>query len=88
MFNLVAEGFGTPEVVGASLHIRDRGYRLCIWNRDNRLKEVRFNIADKLRMLLSIHCTQEIHYKFFARCLQDGSTTSRATPYQFVKVKL
>jgi len=87
MFNLVAEGFGTPEVVGASLQIRDRGYRLCLWNRDNRIKDVRFAIADKLRMLLSLHPRMEIHYKYFAKCLQDGSTTARATPYQFIKVK-
>jgi len=86
MFGLASEGFGTPEVVGASLHIRETGYRVCIWNRDNRVQDARFIIADKLRMLLSIHPRKEIKYKFFARALEDGSTTARATPYQFVKV--
>jgi len=86
MFGLASEGFGTSEVVGASLHIRETGYRVCIWNRDNRVQDARFVVADKLRMLLSIHPRKEIKYKFFARALEDGSTTARATPYQFVKV--
>jgi len=86
MFGLASEAFGTPEVVGASCHIRTRGYRICIWNRDNRVGDVRFQIADKLRMLLSLHPRKEIKYKYFSCCLKDGSTTSQATPYQFVKV--
>jgi len=86
MFGLASEAFGTPEVVGASLHIRTRGYRVCIWNRDNRVGDVRFTVADKLRMLLAIHPRKEVKYKYFSNCLKDGSTTSMATPYQFVKV--
>jgi hypothetical protein len=86
MFGLVSEGFGTTEVVGASMHIREKGYKVCIWNRDNRMEDARFQIADKLRMLLSIHPRQEVKYKFFSRALQDGSTTAKAVPYQFVKV--
>jgi len=88
MFGLVSEGLGTPEVVGASLHIREMGYKVCIWNRDNRVEDARFQIADKLRMLLSIHPKQEVKYKFFSRALQDGSTTCQAIPYQFVKVTM
>merc|ERR1711964_8448 len=86
MFGLASEAFGTPELVGASIHIRTRGYRVCIWNRDNRVGDVRFQIADKLRMLLSIHPRKEIKYKYFSVCMRDGSTTTQATPYQFVKV--
>lgn len=86
MFGLAGEAFCTPEVIGASLHIRTRGYRICIWNRDNRVGDVRFQIADKLRMLLSIHPRKEIKYKYFSCSLRDGSTTAQATPYQFVKV--
>lgn len=86
LFGLASEAFGTPEVVGASIHIRTRGYRVCIWNRDNRVGDVRFAIADKLRMLLSIHPRKEIKYKYFSMSLADGSTTSQATPYQFIKV--
>jgi len=88
MFMMVSEGFGTQQVVGASLHIRGQNYRITVWNRDNRDgNPVRFEIADQLRVKLNLGNRAQLAYKNFQQAIQDGSTTRRGTNYEFVKVR-
>jgi len=82
-FAAVAELFEEPDVAGICLSSRGRDDNLSVWNRDNSLSEIRFNIGEKLKEILNLDESTLVEYKFFKSAIRDGSGFRNAKPYVY-----
>ena len=88
LFGTVGEHFEESDVVGCVLAIRPKEDILSIWNKDNEANpNVRFQIGEKLKALLTLDDNSTIEYKDNQSSLRDKSSFRNARPYMFAVSK-
>mmetsp|Transcript_16213 Transcript_16213/g.32347 ORF Transcript_16213/g.32347 Transcript_16213/m.32347 type:complete len:235 (-) Transcript_16213:18-722(-) len=84
LFAAIGEAFGEPDVVGVTMAIRTKEDLLSVWNADNSTSERRrFEIGEKLKLILNLDPNTLVQYKDHARSISDSSTFRNAKPYVF-----
>ena len=84
LFGTVGEHFEESDVVGCVLAIRPKEDILSIWNKDNEANpNVRFQIGEKLKSLLTLDDNSTIEYKDNQSSMRDKSSFRNARPYMF-----
>jgi hypothetical protein len=88
LFGTVGEHFEESDVVGCVLAIRPKEDILSIWNKDNEANpNVRFQIGEKLKSLLTLDDNSTIEYKDNQSSMRDKSSFRNARPYMFAVSK-
>lgn len=88
LFGTVGEHFEESDVVGCVLAIRPKEDILSIWNKDNEANpNVRFQIGERLKALLTLDDNSTIEYKDNQSSLRDKSSFRNARPYMFAVSK-
>jgi hypothetical protein len=88
LFGTVGEHFEESDVVGCVLAIRPKEDILSIWNKDNDANpNVRFQIGERLKALLTLDDNSTIEYKDNQSSLRDKSSFRNARPYMFAVSK-
>eukprot|EP00286_Rhodomonas_abbreviata_P005879 CAMPEP_0181323058 /NCGR_PEP_ID=MMETSP1101-20121128/19572_1 /TAXON_ID=46948 /ORGANISM="Rhodomonas abbreviata, Strain Caron Lab Isolate" /LENGTH=297 /DNA_ID=CAMNT_0023431039 /DNA_START=93 /DNA_END=986 /DNA_ORIENTATION=+ len=71
LFGAIGEAFAEPDVVGVVLSVKPKEDVIQVWNRDNQDNNVRFEIGEKLKMVMTLDQSNVIEYKEHALSMKD-----------------